>query len=487
MAGFLSNVVGGVDSFANKIGSGISGLVQLPGAMYNAATAGNQATNAQNAAAGKSYIPNYNGAYAGQGIIGPNVNTGSVSSGVAGATAQNQNAVNSSGGVSSLPGYVNPASVSSTVPTGNGAGNTGTGNTASLQSQLAADQTALASAQAQQAALNQPATTGDTTAKVTYPGLVSTLGQTASQPSAQYTTAENNANAAQAQLLQLQSAQTQQDALIGGSRTNVSEAQGEAGLYNTQMIGQENAAATALAGYQNQAGIATGQQSAQQSGLAAAGALAAPQAGQNPLTQSYNPLTNSYSPLAISGAGANAATDIENYGSLQQQQAIGAAAAQNNSYLGGAQVAASNLQNLITTNNLNPSALTFANGALQLAEQYTSNPAYAKLPGAINDFVASLAPILGTGGNVTDMKTQMASQFVQMLQSGATINAVVQYFTDQAQQKITGMANGGGANISGTGNTQSNGTSGGSSSGSSVTAGGSSYVQNAQGQWVPAS
>jgi hypothetical protein len=385
------------------------------------------------------------------------------------------------GAATPTSGLITPKAAGNTGVTGGGAG-TSQPTTAQLQATLAADKTQLASLQAQQAALNAPATTGDTTAKVTYPGLVSTLGQTASQPSAQYTTAENNANAAQADLQQLQSAQTQQDALIGGSRTNVSEAQGEAGLYNTQMIGQENAAATALAGYQNQAGIATGQQSAQQSGLAAAGALAAPQAGQNPLTQSYNPLTNSYSPLAISGAGANAATDIENYGSLQQQQAIGAAAAQNDSYLGGAQVAASNLQNLITSNNLNPSSLTFANGALQLAGQYTSNPAYAKLPGAINDFVTSLAPILGAGGNVTDAKTQMASQFVQMLQSGSTINDVVQYFTQQAQEKITGMANGGGANISGTGNTQTNAASG---SSSSVSAGGNSYVQNAQGQWVP--
>ena len=474
--GYMSNLVNGATS---DIKSGVSGLVNLGQGVYNAGKAFVQSPlftgNNMFGTPAQSGVSQVGNALTKTGLVSPPAQTNSsVVAANPNTYTVNGKSFNAAGDTSTAPvtsatNYVPPPSGNTGGTTGGtGAGNTG--NTASLQSQLAADQTALTSAQAQYAALNTPATTGDTTAKVTYPGLVSTLGQTASQPSAQYTTAENNANAAQAQLQQLQSAQAQQDALIGGSRTNVSEAQGEAGLYNTQMIGQENAASTALAGYQNQAGIATGQQSAQQSGLAAAGALAQPQPGQNPLTQSYNPLTNSYSPLAISGAGANAATDIENYGSLQQQQAIGAAAAQNNSYLGGAQVAASNLQNLITSNNLNPSSLTFANGALQLAGQYTSNPAYAKLPGAINDFVTSLAPILGAGGNVTDAKTQMASQFVQMLQSGSTINDVVQYFTQQAQTKITGMANGGGANISGTGNTQTNATNGptGNNSGSTI-------------------
>lgn len=185
-------------------------------------------------------------------------------------------------------------------------------------------------------------------------------------------------------------------------------------------------------------------------------------------TTPYAPATNQFGNIAGTAAGGG----LQGVGNVQGQIGIGQNVAQLNSYLGGAQVVGNNLNDLITANNINPTGLTYANGALQFGATLMSDPAYQKFAGQINDFVASLAPILGVGGNVTDMKTQMSNSIVNALQSGSTIKDVVSYFLDQAKQKIGGLSAGGGAGV-------------GSSQGNTQSAGGYNFVQGADGQWHP--
>jgi hypothetical protein len=226
------------------------------------------------------------------------------------------------------------------------------------------------------------------------------------------------------------------------------------------------AAQGAYSGSQTQAQRATG---AQESVL---GAVQPQPYGVT--TTPYSPATGEFGTMAGNSAGTGG---LQNIGNVQGQIGVGQNVAQLNSYLGGAQVVGNNLNDLITQNNINPTGLTYANGALQFGQSAMSNPAYQKFAGQINDFVASLAPILGVGGASTDMKTQMSSQIVNALQSGSTIKDVVSYFLDQAQQKIKGLSAGGGAGV---GSAQGAPQGGGNSISSSVVPG--SYVYE-NGKW----
>lgn len=227
----------------------------------------------------------------------------------------------------------------------------------------------------------------------------------------------------------------------------------ETGLQNILAANaQQQAAYTGAGNLANtSAGVATGQQGTQQQGLGAAASLSQPSylaPGQSP----YSPTTGQYGTIAGTQAGSGG---LQNIGNISGQIGVGQNVAQLNSYLGGAQTVGNNLNDLITQNNINPSSLTYLNGALQFGANAMSNPAYQKFAGQINDFVASLAPILGVGGSSTDMKTQMSAQIVNALQSGSSIKDVVSYFLDQAKQKIGGLSAGGGAGV-GSGNSGGN-------------------------------
>lgn len=230
--------------------------------------------------------------------------------------------------------------------------------------------------------------------------------------------------------------------IAGAPGLGLSEAQGQEGITNSYYQQKIN---NALQAYQN----AIAEQQTQQSGLGAAGGLVQPtQAG--PTNVPYYPGTGQYGTPAAGAYGTTGSSGLQNVGSIAGQINIGQNVTQLNSYLGGAQVIGSNLNSLISSANINPVGLTYANGLIQFGSKAMSDPNYQKFAGQINDFVASLAPILGVGGNVTDMKTQMSNQIVNGLQSGSTIQQVVSYFLSQAQQKIQGLQAGGGVNTGGT-------------------------------------
>lgn len=164
-----------------------------------------------------------------------------------------------------------------------------------------------------------------------------------------------------------------------------------------------------------------------------------------------NPLTGqSY---GAGGAGQGGAF----YGGQQQgAQAQGQQSAQLHTSYGSAQSVGNNLTQLIQSANINPADPQLLNSINQFLQTgVASNPKYQQFYGTINDYVASLAPILGVGGSPTDQKTSMAKEMVSQLASGKSIIDTIKYFDALAADKINAF------DQSGSGNYGSVGGSGG--------------------------
>ena len=312
----------------------------------------------------------------------------------------------------------------------------------------------------------------------TFAGLVGGIANTAAQPSQQYVDAQKQYLDYQNKIAALQSSYAQSTANLDSEPIDLALASGQQGILSRLEAGKEAALSGQLAGAQAAAQTATGQQATQLGGLESAAGLVAPQQ-VSPTNVPYNPATGTYGTPASTayGTGTNG---LQAVGNIAGQINVGQNVTQLNSYLGGAQVVGNNLNQLIKDADINPTGITYLNGVIQFGADKMSNPQYREFAGQINDFVASLAPILGVGGNVTDMKTQMSNQIINGLQSGETITQVVDYFLKQAQQKIQGMSAGGGA-----GGTQTQTSTGGQAGTpqSSLQVGGFNYKQNADGSW----
>ncbi len=276
-----------------------------------------------------------------------------------------------------------------------------------------------------------------------YTQTVGALASTASQPSPAFTQAQQTADQA---LKDLQTSRTNEANALSLNAQNpipLEFQQGRGQILQNQYLQQQNAYANTYQGATAQEQAATGQQGTQQTGLNEAANLTAPQQ-VNPTNVPFSPTTGQYGNPAATAYGSNGLQGVGNIGAQMQ---IGSDVATQNAVLGSAQSTGGNLQNLITQNNINPSAFTPINGLLQVGAQYTSNPAYQEFAGQVNDFVSKIAPLLGgPGGATTDMKTQMATQILNASASGQSINQVISYFLNQAQQNIKGYSAGGGAN-----------------------------------------
>jgi hypothetical protein len=163
----------------------------------------------------------------------------------------------------------------------------------------------------------------------------------------------------------------------------------------------------------------------------------------------YNPLTGTN----ISGIGGNPFSGGQQLGAVE----AGKTSAGLHTAYGAAKSVGDNLNNLITSANINPTDPQFLNSINQFLQTgVASNPQYQQFYGTVNDYIASLAPILGVGGSPTDQKTSMASQMVSQLASGKSIKDTISYFDALAADKINAY------DQAGSGNYGTVGTSGGS-------------------------
>lgn len=137
-----------------------------------------------------------------------------------------------------------------------------------------------------------------TTNPVTQPGLLAQAANLASQPSADYTAQEAQANAYNQQLQQSYSDEAQALANIEGSPRGLNFAQGAENVIRNQALLNQQGLATAYQGAAGLMGAANTQQSQEQTGLLSA-------AGQTaPVTQ-FGQLTNPQTGAVISPTGGN--------------------------------------------------------------------------------------------------------------------------------------------------------------------------------------
>lgn len=207
---------------------------------------------------------------------------------------------------------------------------------------------------------------------------------------------------------------------------------GEEGLFNTQDAIFQNAANTSagqalqnkqsnIGAAENVAGVTAPQQTSITSGI-------------------YQPGSNTFGQFAGAAGGANGAGQV---GLINSQINAGENAGTAAQAIGKAIPIANNLDNLIQTNGINPTNLTFANGAIQSLEANAGSPAQqaaiTEFNGQINDLAQTLAQTLGNpGGATTDFKTSLGQSIVNGLQNGQSIQQSIQYFIQQAAQGALG-------------------------------------------------
>lgn len=321
----------------------------------------------------------------------------------------------------------------------------------------------------------------------TFPGYVSTLENTATGTNQNYQGNLNTSGQAQTGLINsipansaavqsatqnlqaLQNNYANQTGIIGNSPIGLSEQGGEQGLLNNQYASKLGAAQTAVsnalqgnAQVQNAyneagglantaAGAATNEQQTQQSGQGTAAGLIAPTPA-NALGQ-YNPasgLVTGYNTGSGMGSGAFSAGGVSNEVNLGQQAST-LTATQNQ-----ARNITSQLQQTLSQNpDINPSQFSVVNGLLQAGANQIGNPAYQTFSNQINDLISRYSQILTpSGGNVTDLRTQIAQSLINAQANGKSIMQVLQSLDQQASGVISGL-NTGGATSNGT-NTGSN-------------------------------
>lgn len=106
--------------------------------------------------------------------------------------------------------------------------------------------------------------------------------------------------------------------------------------------------------------------------------------------------------------------------------------------LGAARSIQSQINDVLKQNpSLNSSSLAAANAIQQWANgKVAPNSPYVNLLADLQEYANTIAPVLGIGGNVTDLKTGIANQLVPTLASGGTISDALDNLDTLAVGKI---------------------------------------------------
>lgn len=209
---------------------------------------------------------------------------------------------------------------------------------------------------------------------------------------------------------------------------------GAAGTAGSQALtgaGQQITAAQAA----GQLGVS--QQQAQTSALQAAAGQAAP------VTQ-FGFLTSPLTGQSISPAGTASTLPFQG-GFIQGQQQAGQNAALMNSANIQAKGIEGTIQQYLQANpDLNPSPAAVGNAFLQFIQgKQLGDPKYQTLANYLNEYVSTLAPILGVGGDTTNLKTEIAQSFINAQASGQSIAQVLTNMGQLADQKLQNLMSAG--------------------------------------------
>jgi hypothetical protein len=116
--------------------------------------------------------------------------------------------------------------------------------------------------------------------------------------------------------------------------------------------------------------------------------------------------------------------------------------------LQSAETAAEGIKNTITSYlaanpQLNPSDLAAGNILQQWIQgKQLTDPKYQTLFNYLNEYTSTLAPILGVGGDATNLKTQIAQSFINAAASGQSISQVLESLSQLAKNKVIDLQRG---------------------------------------------
>lgn len=200
-----------------------------------------------------------------------------------------------------------------------------------------------------------------------------------------------------------------------------------------------------------------------QSGQNQGGTLALTGSGQNisalnsagNLSQPVSQFGVLGTPGSVGAFGSNTGSAAFQGGYIGGQQAAGQTAASMNVANTAAKGIQGTIQQYISANpQLNQSTSTIANAAQQwLQGKQLGDPAYQTLFNYLNEYISTLAPILGVGGDTTNLKTEIAQSFINAKASGQSISQVLSSIgtlADQKLQNIISAGQGGGQVAGGT-------------------------------------
>lgn len=161
-----------------------------------------------------------------------------------------------------------------------------------------------------------------------------------------------------------------------------------------------------------------------------AGNLAKPITGIQYGTQVYNPTTGTFQ----GGGSPSTAGTVEASQNLAQQYATNLSTVNQ----------ATGIKDIITqslnTSAINPSDFTKVNDVLSLLNGQVSNPQYQILSQNLNEYINTLASIIGVGGNPTNLKTEIANSMLNGRMSPQAINAQLDNLEVLAKAKLQQQA-----------------------------------------------
>ena len=324
------------------------------------------------------------------------------SSGNAGPSTPNGALPNSQNGIQvGGPGYVAPTPVGGNITTPSGATvNSGTGA-------LVSSAPTTPYAQGVSTLLNLGATTPPATSAY----------EAAAQQGAQQS-AQIGSNAALAE----------QSLYTGGGPSAI--LQGNAATVAQTAAARQAAISQGLNLQQGASQAAQTQLGTQEAATAAGTTAVSPQLGTVGTQTYYNPVTGQ---TVTGGTNTPAAGGI-----AQGEAAVGASLPALSQGLLAAQSTQADINNLITTKNLNPYIANAANSINQWAQgSQLSDPSYNELIGDLNHYVSQIAPILGAAGIQTDAKTYLAQQMLDPSNKGSTITQVLDNINTLLNQTYT--------------------------------------------------
>lgn len=249
-------------------------------------------------------------------------------------------------------------------------------------------------------------------------------------------------------------------------------AKGEAGYLTTgtSPVGEGNAAVLAQSTAAQQQAVAQGAaqalegtaqgltaQGQTQAGQKAGGDLALAGTGQNiTALQNAGSLSQPVSgpggvlgtPQSVGEFGSGINTTFGGGTALGQLEAGKQAVAMNNANTAAKGIEGTIQQFLQSNPQLNTSTATIGNAVQQwLQGKQLGDPAYQTLFNYLNEYISTLAPILGVGGDTTNLKTEIAQSFVNAKASGQSISQVLTNIGKLADDKYANFvsaAKGGG-------------------------------------------